>query len=110
MTLSKWRANQQENGGSIAMNDGSRPTKPIVITVRYMIQDLDQTALDNNDNETKTTCRDQVEKMTITEDGLKPKDHLYTTMSMEEDIDKLSNQWILDPGSNTLVINTCRGE
>ena len=27
-------------------------------------------------------------------------------MSLEEDIDKLSNRWILDPGSNTHVVNT----
>jgi hypothetical protein len=27
-------------------------------------------------------------------------------VSIEEDIDKLSNRWILDPGSNTHVINT----
>ncbi|KAF2828478.1 hypothetical protein CC86DRAFT_261803, partial [Ophiobolus disseminans] len=36
--LDKWRAKQQENGGSIAMDDGSRPTRPTANTVRYMIQ------------------------------------------------------------------------
>jgi hypothetical protein len=29
--------------------------------------------------------------MTSTDDGVKPKDSLYTAVSMKEDIDKLSN-------------------
>jgi len=40
------------------------------------------------------------------DDGLKLKDNLYTTVNMKEDIGKLSNKWILDPGSNTYVVNT----
>jgi hypothetical protein len=34
--LGNWRA-RQENGGSIAMDDGSRPTRPTANTVRYTI-------------------------------------------------------------------------
>ncbi|KAF2741614.1 hypothetical protein M011DRAFT_482414 [Sporormia fimetaria CBS 119925] len=40
------------------------------------------------------------------DDGLKPEHAFYTAVSLDEDIDKLSNRWILDPGSNTHVINT----
>ncbi|KAF2629279.1 hypothetical protein BU25DRAFT_316825, partial [Macroventuria anomochaeta] len=36
--LDKWRTKQQGGGGSIAMDDGSPPTRPIVNTVRYMVQ------------------------------------------------------------------------
>jgi hypothetical protein len=115
--LDKWRAKQQENGGSIAINDGSRPTRPTANTVRHTIQDPQQPALDddynddddfdaNNNNEMTTTCDSRVKTTTIVDDGLTPKDNLYTAVSMEEDIDKLSNRWILDPGSNTHVINT----
>jgi hypothetical protein len=90
--LDKWRAKQQENERSIAMDDGSRPTRPTANTVRYMIQDLEQPALDDDD--------DQVETRTVVhDDDMKPKGNLYTAVSMEEDIDKLSNRRILDPGS-----------
>ncbi|KAF7443978.1 hypothetical protein A1F99_120520 [Pyrenophora tritici-repentis] len=37
--LDKWRAKQQESGGSIAIDDGNRPTRPTANTVRYIIQD-----------------------------------------------------------------------
>ncbi|KAI2476418.1 hypothetical protein Ptr902_10519 [Pyrenophora tritici-repentis] len=37
-----------------------------------------------------TTCDNRVETNTIADDGLKPKDNLYTAVSMEEDIDKLN--------------------
>jgi hypothetical protein len=43
---------------------------------------------------------------TIADDGSKPEDDLYTTVGIEEDIDKLSNEYILRPGSTTRVINT----
>ncbi|KAF2820789.1 hypothetical protein CC86DRAFT_304141, partial [Ophiobolus disseminans] len=36
--LDKWRAKQQDGGGSIAMDDGSRPTRPTANTVRYTIR------------------------------------------------------------------------
>ena len=81
------------------MDDRSRPTRPTANTVRYMIQDQELHARDDDD--------DQVETTTIVhDDDLKPKGNLYTAVSMEEDIDKLSNRWILNPGSNTHVINT----
>jgi hypothetical protein len=95
-TLGDWRAKQQENGESISIDNGNRPTKPTANTVRYTIQDRELRA--QND--------EQVETMTITDENLMPKGNLYTAVSMEEDIDKLSNRWILDPGSNTHVINT----
>ncbi|KAI1670089.1 hypothetical protein L13192_05605 [Pyrenophora tritici-repentis] len=110
--LDKWRAKQQQSEGSIAIDDGNRPTRPTANTVRYIIQDQEQSALEDNkitQNERvkkMTTCDNRVETNTIADDGLKPKDNLYTAVSMEEDIDKLSNRWILDPGSNTHVINT----
>lgn len=44
--------------------------------------------------------------MTITDNNLKPKGNLYTAVNMEADISKLSNRWILEPGSNTHVSNT----
>jgi hypothetical protein len=53
--LDKWRVKQKESGGSIAMDDGSRPTRPTANTARYMIQDLEQAALDNNVDEMETT-------------------------------------------------------
>ncbi|KAF1925872.1 uncharacterized protein M421DRAFT_37025, partial [Didymella exigua CBS 183.55] len=34
--LNKWRAKQQENRGSIAIDDGNRPTRHTANTVRYM--------------------------------------------------------------------------
>jgi hypothetical protein len=105
-TLGDWRVKQQENRESIAMNDGSCPTRPIANTVRYTIQDRELHAQDNEQLETTTVCDNQVGTMTITDNNLMPKGNLYTAVSMEEDIDKLSNQWILDPGSNTHVINT----
>jgi hypothetical protein len=52
--LSDWLAKQ--DGGSIAMDDGNPPTRPIANTVRYMIQDLEHDALKderNNDNTTR---------------------------------------------------------
>ena len=42
----------------------------------------------------------------IADNSLKIEDNLYTVVSIEEDINKLSNRWILDPSSNTYVINT----
>jgi hypothetical protein len=50
MALDRWRAKQQQSGGSIAIDDRSRPTRPTANTVRYIIQDLEQPALDNNDD------------------------------------------------------------
>ncbi|KAF7577967.1 hypothetical protein PtrM4_022130 [Pyrenophora tritici-repentis] len=100
--LDKWRAKQQESGGSIAIDDGNRPTRPTANTVRYIIQDQERSAQDYNE----TTHNNRVETNTIADDSLKPKGNLYTAVSMEEDIDKLSNRWILDPSSNTHVINT----
>jgi hypothetical protein len=99
--LGDWRA-KQENGGSIAMDDGSRPTRPTANTVQYTIRDQELHARDD----VEKTQDDQVETVTITDDNLMPKGNLYTAVSIEEDIDKLSNRWILDPGSNTHVINT----
>ena len=99
--LNKWRAKQRENGGSIAMDDGSRPTRPTANTVRYMIQDRERPALDDDE-----TTQNDLKTTTMGDDGLKPKDNIYTAVSMEKDIDKLSNRWILDPGSNTHLINT----
>ncbi|KAI2476690.1 hypothetical protein Ptr902_12037 [Pyrenophora tritici-repentis] len=87
--LDKWRAKQQENRGSIAIDDGNRPTRPTA-----------------NTDYNETTYNNRVETNTIADDGLKPKGNLYTAVSIEEDINKLSNRWILDPGSNTHVINT----
>jgi hypothetical protein len=85
-----------------------------------MMQDSEHDALENdrsNDGttqddlvETTTTQDEPVGTKTITEtiadNGSKPEDDLYTAVSIEEDIDRLSNRWILDPGSNTYVINT----
>ncbi|KAI2474989.1 hypothetical protein Ptr902_13591, partial [Pyrenophora tritici-repentis] len=93
--LDKWRAKQQQSEGSIAIDDGNRPTRPTANTVRYIIQDQEQSALEDNkitQNERvkkMTTCDNRVETNTIADDGLKPKDNLYTAVSMEEDIDKL---------------------
>ncbi|KAI2485101.1 hypothetical protein Ptr902_04041 [Pyrenophora tritici-repentis] len=94
--LDKWRAKQQQSEGSIAIDDGNRPTRPTANTVRYIIQDQEQSALEDNkitQNERvkkMTTCDNRVETNTIADDGLKPKDNLYTAVSMEEDIDKLN--------------------
>jgi hypothetical protein len=86
-TLGDWRAKQQENGGSIAMDDGSRPTRPTANTVRYTIRDQELYARDDDEK----THDDQVETTAIADDNLKPEDNIYTAVSMEEDIDKLSN-------------------
>jgi hypothetical protein len=67
-----------------------------------MIRDQELYAQDDDEK----TYNNQVETTTIADDNLKPEDNLYTAVSMEEDIDKLSNRWIVDPGSNTHVINT----
>jgi hypothetical protein len=105
--LGNWHAKQQqENRGSIAMDNGSHPTRPTANTVRYKIQDQELHAQNNKKIETTTVCNNQVETMMITDNNLKPKGNLYTVVSMNKDIDKLSNQWILDSGSNTHVINT----
>jgi hypothetical protein len=108
--LSNWRAKQQQPGGSIVMDNGNPPTRPTANTVRYTIQDSEHDALEDERSNDDTTQHDLVDTNTITktiaDDGSKPEDDLYTAVSIEEDIDKLSNRWILDPGSNTHVINT----
>lgn len=87
--LDKWRAKQQEDGRSIAMDDGSHPIRPTANTVRYMIQDQELHAQDDDEK----THDDHVETTTVVDDdNLKPKDNLYTAVSIEEDIDKLSNR------------------
>ena len=77
------------------MDDGNPPTRPTANTVRYMIQDSEHDALEDDRNNDDTIQDDLVETKTITktieDDGLKPKDNLYTAVSMEKDIDKLSN-------------------
>jgi hypothetical protein len=117
-TLSGWRAKQQQGDGSIVMDDGNPTTRPTANTVRYMIQDSEHDALEDDRSNNDTTQDDLVNTNritnpimnpitnTIADDGLMPKYNLYIAVSMEEDIDKLSNRWILDPGSNTHVINT----
>ncbi|KAA8626412.1 hypothetical protein PtrV1_02092 [Pyrenophora tritici-repentis] len=72
--LDKWRAKQQESGGSIAIDDGNRPTRPTANTVRYIIQDQERSAQDYNE----TTHNNRVETNTIADDSLKPKGNLYT--------------------------------
>ncbi|KAF1923991.1 uncharacterized protein M421DRAFT_9136 [Didymella exigua CBS 183.55] len=62
--LNKWRAKQQENRGSIAIDDGNCPTRH--------------------------TANTQVNIKAC--NNMKKKDNLYTAVSMEEDIGKLSNQ------------------
>ena len=94
--LDKWRAKQQQSEGSIAMDDGNRPTRPTANTARYIIQDRKRPALDSNEttqnDRVKTeTCDNQTERKTIADDGLKPEEDLCTAVSIEEDIDKLSN-------------------
>jgi hypothetical protein len=60
--LNKWRARQQVKGGSIVIDNGEPPTRPIAHTVRYITQDLECIALDYN----KTTLDNQVKmKMTL---------------------------------------------
>jgi hypothetical protein len=103
-TLSDWRAKQQQAGGSIVMDDGNPPTRPTANTVR--IQDSEHDTLEDNRSNNDTTQDDLVDTNSIADDGSKPEGDLYTAVSIEEDIDKLSNRWILDPGSNTHVINT----
>ncbi|KAG9388591.1 hypothetical protein A1F94_001483 [Pyrenophora tritici-repentis] len=78
--LDKWRAKQQESGGSIAIDDGNRPTRPTANTVRYIIQDQERSAQDYNE----TTHNNRVETNTIADDSLKPKGNLYTAMGGEE--------------------------
>jgi hypothetical protein len=88
------------------MDNGSHLTRPTANTVRYKIQDQKLHARKNEKIETTTVCNNQVKTMTITDNNLKPKGNLYTAVSMDKDIDKLSNRWILDSDSNTHVINT----
>lgn len=98
--LNKWRASQQ-SGRSIAMDDGSPPTRITVNTVRYMTHDLKH---DISKDETTGDYRRPTE--ILVDDGLKPTKEMHTAVSIDKDIDKLSNRWILDPGSNTHVINS----
>jgi hypothetical protein len=96
------------------MDDGYPPIRSTANTVRYTIQDSEHDALEDERSNDDTTQDDLVDMNTITnpitntiaDDGAKPEDDLYTAVSIEEDIDKLSNRWILNPGSNTHVINT----
>jgi len=97
--LNKWRSSQQD-GGSIAMDDGSPPARTIVNTVRLMAHDLEQRV-----SEDETTINHWATMENVVDDGVKPIDNLHTAVSIDKDIDKLSNRWILDPGSNTHVIN-----
>ncbi|KAI1559987.1 hypothetical protein PtrEW7m1_011712, partial [Pyrenophora tritici-repentis] len=80
--LDKWRAKQQESGGSIAIDDGNRPTRPTANTVRYIIQDQERSAQDYNE----TTHNNRVETNTIADDSLKPKGNLYTAGYARESI------------------------
>ncbi|KAF7566301.1 hypothetical protein PtrM4_146210 [Pyrenophora tritici-repentis] len=59
--LDKWRAKQQESGGSIAIDDGNRPTRPTA-----------------NTDYNETTYNNRVETNTIADDSLKLKGNLYT--------------------------------
>ena len=110
--LDKWRA-KHRCGGNIAMDDGRPPTIPIVNTLRYMVHDPEQHALDDDDEmiqdiqvKTMTTKNDLVDRATVKDDGRKPENKYFTAASLEKGVDRLSNRWILDPGSNTHVINT----
>jgi hypothetical protein len=108
--LDNWRTRHQQGDGSIVMDDGNPPTRPTANTVRYMIQDSEHDALEDERSNDNTTQDNLVDTKTITktiaDDGSKPEDDLDTAVRIEENIDKLSNRWILDPGSNTHVINT----
>jgi hypothetical protein len=96
------------------MDDGNPPTRPTANAVRYMIQDSEHDALEDDGSNNDTTQDDLVDTNMITypithpiaDDGSKPEDDLYTAVSIEENIDMLSNRKILDPSSNTYVINT----
>jgi hypothetical protein len=60
-----------------------------------MIQDSEDKALADEQRNDDTTQDDLVDTetntKTIADDGSKPEDDLYTAVSIEEDIDKLSN-------------------
>ena len=58
------------------------------------------------DDRAETTQNEDVKTTIFADDGVKPENDLYTAVSLEEDIDKLSNRWILNPGSNIYVSNT----
>lgn len=108
--LDKWRAKRQDDGGSIVMDDGNPPIRPAAHAVSCISQDLECVALDNKkttqDVDIATTSKEDVKTKMFADDGLKPEYDLYTAVSLEEGIDELSNRWILDPGSNTHVVNT----
>jgi hypothetical protein len=98
--LNKWRASQQ-SGRSIAMDDGSPPTRTTVNTVQFMTHDPEKHI---PEDETTQDHRNITEM--LVDNGLKPTSEIYTAVSIDKDIDKLSNRWILGPGSNTHVINS----
>jgi hypothetical protein len=115
-TLSKWRTKHQQGGGSIVMDHGHPSARPTANTVQYSMQDLEHDTLEDEPNDddmtqddlvkTKTTQDEPLNPKTIADDGSRPEDDLYTGVRVDGNIAKLSNRWILDPGSNTHMINT----
>jgi hypothetical protein len=95
--LSDWRTRQQQ-GGSIVMDDGNPPTRPTANTIPYMIRDSEHVVFGDDWSNNDATQDDLVNPITnpitntIADDSSKPEDDLYTAVSKEEDIDKLSNR------------------
>ena len=64
--LSGWRAEQQQGGGSILMDDGNPPTRPMANTVRCVIQDTEHDALEDERSNDNRTQDNLVDRKTIT--------------------------------------------
>ena len=109
--LDKWAAHQPQSVGTLRIDDGKPPadTNTFVVSINSSPTTLSSPNLcdpcdkDNKDNDQN----DYNDRDIITIDGhIEPAEHL-TAMAVDNDNQAgLLNRWIVDPGSNTHVINT----
>ena len=77
------------------MDNGNPPIRPTANTIQYIIQDLEHYALKDEQNN-NNIIQDNLVNIKIiiniiADDSLKLENDLYTAVSIEEDIDKLTN-------------------